>query len=404
MVFALMVGSAVGNLAVSATLLAIPIALRYFGVQMPSGLAFMAVFDPTDLTWNGKEAMGLSEAIYEKAFMDVKNPLSNLHTIVPGIKAKQQIPFLGQLGLVGKKKTACDVTPNSGGVTSTEKFWQPAFVSDRLSECFDTYKASFFTWALGNNLKKEDLEGTDVSNFLETVYGQAIAESVWRNVWFGDTAADDSSAGGHLTTGTDEAFFTPIDGIWKQIFTAVTGDSTLKISTTAGARITTLNAASSYSAQAFQSADLTNKTATNLFQELKFGADMRLRDDPSGFIMCTQSIMDQYEKERSSQNLESGITILENGLGTVKVGGITVISVPFWDRYINAYFNTGAKWYLPHRAVYTTKANIPVGVEEEGSMANIDAFTDKVNKKYILDFAYNIDAKLLENYMAKFAY
>jgi hypothetical protein len=88
----------------------------------------------------------------------------------------------------------------------------------------------------------------------------------------------------------------------------------------------------------------------------------------------------------------------------VKVNGIPVYAVPFWDRYIDSYYNSGAKWYLPHRAVYTTPSNIPIGLEEEGNLSELDAFYDKVNKDYIIDFGFNFDVKFLQSYMGYFAY
>lgn len=397
-IFALMIGAAVGSPMLAVGLFVSPFLLKFFGVQMPTGAAF-GIINPANLTWEGELAQGLSECVYTTVFGDSQQPISKFNKVMTGIKARKQIPFLGQLPMVGKVKAACDVTPNSGTITNTEKFWAPVYITDRLVECWETAKDSFFEWGFKNGIAKSDLTQTDYANFIEQRLSEAISDCIWRNTWFGDTAADESSTGGHLTVGTDEEFFTSLDGLWKQIFAVVAADSTRKISDLA-----TKNAQTTYANQIFNDTDTTNKVATKLLQNLKFSADMRLRDDPNGMILITQSIMDQYERERSAANLESGITILENGMSMVKVGGIPVYSVPFWDRYINTYFNSGAKWYLPHRAVYTTAANIPVGVEEESNLSELDAFYDKVNKKYIIDFGFNMDAKYLQPYMGQFAY
>ena len=62
----------------------------------------MPILNPTDLTFNGKEVQSLSGAIFKKTFN--KPSLKEFHQIVEGIKAKQQIVFLGLMGLTGKKK------------------------------------------------------------------------------------------------------------------------------------------------------------------------------------------------------------------------------------------------------------------------------------------------------------
>jgi hypothetical protein len=396
-VLALLIGNAVHSWAVSASLIGAPVVLKMFKVQLPSasGFAFAGIIDPTDLTFNGKEAMSLSETVYENVFE--KPGIRQLHAIMTGIKAKQQIPFLGLMGLVGKKKGACDITPNPNGISMSEKFWDPSYVTDRFEECWATLKESFFIWGLKNGIKKEDLTGTDFAKFFEERLSDAMLESVYRIAWFGDTAGDTISQGGDITNGTDTDYFTIIKGIFAQLYDIVIANP---------ARRTTIarNAQATYANQLFDATDTTNDVATKIFQNLKFEADYRLRSKSGLVIISTLSLIDQYERERTSKDLEVAYMRLENGMDAVKVGGIPVIPFQLWDRYIDAYYNNGTKWLNPHRALLTTVDNIPIGTEEEGNLAEMDPFYDKVNKKYICDFGYNIDAKVLKDEEVQFAY
>ncbi|MBW4889864.1 hypothetical protein KXQ82_09060 [Mucilaginibacter sp. HMF5004] len=82
------------------------------------------------VTFDGKEVMSLREAFYQAVF---QNPtIDQFHTVVNGIKAKQQMLYLGQFGLMGKKFTACEPTASTAAILPIEKFWEPQYVGDRI--------------------------------------------------------------------------------------------------------------------------------------------------------------------------------------------------------------------------------------------------------------------------------
>lgn len=374
-----------------------------FGAAMVIKGLSVATLIPTNLTFTDQEVRSLSEAIYEKVFS--KPDITQFHDIETGIKAGKNIAFLGRLGMVGKLKQSCDTTAATNQFTFTEKAWAPKYIGDRFEQCWSDLLDTFFIWGTKNGYKKPDLTGTEFAMFFEDRLGDEMKEAVHRIVWFGDTAAANTSDGGHITSTTDVAYFTPLSGLWKQVFDAVTADSTRQTGDlSAGVGITTKNSQATFALQAFNDTDTTNKVATKTLQNLKFQADMRLRGDASGIIICTQSLMDQYERERSGLLLESGIVILENGLKMVTIGGIPVYSFDLWDRYIQTHMSTGTAYYLPHRAIYTTKANIRVGTEELANLAEFDPFYSQDDKVYRADFGFNLDAKLMESYMFQAAY
>lgn len=357
-------------------------------------------FDLSNLTFNGEEVKSLGEAVQEAVF---QNPEANtFHEFVEGIKAKKQIAILGKIdGLTGKGSGGCNPSNDTLNIGTSEKFWNPEMVSNRFPFCWDETKDSFFIWGTKNGIEKADLTGTDYLNFIVDRLTPALEEEYLRIAWFSDVDAADvnASPAGVLTAGTDPAYFNKIDGLWKQLFAIVAADSDRK---TAG--LDTRNAGVSYAAQEFTSADTTNRVVTNTLQNMRYGADMRLRTKQNLTYAVTQSVADQYERELTEANVAFTTERLENGMTMLKSGSITVVAFDFWDRIIRTYENDGTKYNFPHRAVLLTKDNMQIGTEAVGTLSEIDAFYDKKDKTNYVDTAYAIDAKVIEDYLVQLAY
>ena len=355
-------------------------------------------FDLSSLDFNGEEVKALSECIQEEVFM---LPEANLfHEFVEGIKAEKQIAILGKIdGLTGKGTGACDPSDDTLNIATSQKKWLPKTVSNRFAFCWTETKDSFFIWGTKNGIAKSDLTGTDYLNFIQDRITPALKEEVMRIAWFGDATADHSDATGVITPGTDLLYFNRIDGFWKQLFAIVTADS---------ARLTsgldTRNAGVNYGAQEFDSSDTTNRVVTNTLQNMRYGSDMRLRSKADATYVVTQSVADQYERELTEANVAFTTERLENGMTQLRSGSITVVAFEFWDRMIRAYENNGTIYNLPHRAVLLTKNNTQIGTEAVGTLSEIDAFYDRKSKKNYVDTVYDIDAKIIEDYLVQLAY
>jgi len=365
------------------------------------------IINPADLTFNGEEVRAVSEAIMEDIF--AKPAITEFLTAYTGIKAKKQIAFLGLLsGLVGQKHVdgTCAPIENDATITNTEKFWEPAYIDDRFSECWEDLLETFFVYSLKSGAEKGDLTSTEFATFFIERYQDAIAEMFHRFVWFGDTAAATTAGGGiFVTAGFVAKRWNAFDGIWKQIFAIVAATPARK---TAG--IAVKNAELSFALQAFNSTDTTNRVVTTLFQNMIFGADFRLRDKADKIIICTQTLADQYVRELED-GAANGISIafeyIQDGIAMLKRGGVTIYAYSFWDRMIQGYMRTigtELNYYLPHRAILTTKSNLGFGTEEEGNLSNVDVFFDKKDKKTYFDFGANLDAKVLQDYAIQAAY
>lgn len=341
--------------------------------------------------------MNISEAIRERVFS--KPGLSAIHTLYSGVKAKQQIPYLGLLGLVGKKHTdgTCAPTASSETIAASQKYWLPEYIEDRFTNCWDDLKETFFVWGLKNGVDKANLDETDFANFLQERVGDAMWEAWLRTSWFGDknAATVTDSPAGVLTSGTDPDYFNAIDGIWKQAIAIAVADTNRRVTIN-------INSGSTYAAQSFDASGAVS--VIDILEGLLYNADYRLQEAEGRVILCTKSVANAYAKYLRSQSLDASFVRIEGGYDSLQFEGIPVIGVSFFDRMINAYFNDGTKWYLPHRALMTTKENLGIGTEQESTLAEMETIYDPVTKLYHVDFGYNLDAKVIEDYMVQVAY
>jgi hypothetical protein len=358
----------------------------------------MAIFDPNDLNFNGEEIKNSSEAVFISAF--APTAVADLLTIVGGIKAKKQIAILGRFnGLLGKGTGACDPTGRSVTTPMSQKLWELATISDRLAYCWKDLEGTFFIWGTKNGIDKADLTATDFLLYIEELLATELIETYMRITYFNDTDAELVDDGGVITDGTDLAFFNRIDGIWKQAYAIVAGDSARKTTD-----LTSRNGQATYALQAFTSTDTTNKVVMNCLFNMEVQADSRLTSKEGLRFQVTKSVFDQYRRELTFSNISYTTERLENGMMQINAGGIPVVCVEFWDRIIREYFNNGTKWHLPHRAILTVPSNIQVGTEEESTLTAYDVFYDKKTKTTYVDFQFDIDAKIVIDHEIQLAY
>lgn len=344
------------------------------------------------LTLNAQEAQTVSEVIFERAFGN--GPITEFHAIETGITMKKQIVFAGRVGMLGKASVGC--TPNeAGGFAMTQKYWDPAIEDFRLEHCQADMPTllKIFRKAQKMNPDFYDKSNSEEIGVIIAAVLDAMLESLMIKIWFNDTNSALIADSGVFTAGTDVDYFNTFDGLFKQIFAAVSGNKTPRYTISA-------NAGSSYSGQA-----LADDAALAILKGMYKKADSRLLSMADAQILVTRSIFDNYVDTLESKTVTNGfLERLENGTLSVKYRGIPVKMMEVWDRAINSYQNNGTKWNLPHRAVMTVKENIPVGTLNDKDFQSLDSFYDKKSKSNIIDGVYSIDAKHLEEYLTVAAY
>lgn len=182
----------------------------------------------TPVDFCGKQVMAFGEAFWTTAF---ENPgINELLTVIPGVKAKQQVIVLGLLDLVGKTKQTDTCAPDASDRTipSIQKFYNPNHIEDRFVECWKNLLEKFYVWGLKNNIQKPDLTGTDFADFLIERVVDGLIQSIYRFVWFGDKDAAHFSDGGIITNSVPVRYINAIDGLWKQFFAIAAANPTQK--------------------------------------------------------------------------------------------------------------------------------------------------------------------------------
>lgn len=356
----------------------------------------MARIDVSQVEYNDGQIEDLSEIFFEAIF---KVPaLEQFHTVVTGIKNKKQLVFIGEIGISGRKQDSCDWVSNPGTIPMSDKRWNPEYIGDRFDECFTNLLDTFFAWDLKSGVDKPDLTQTKWSTFLEERVGRSAQEAALRHAWLGNTAAENVSDGGVIKDGIDIEYFNAIDGFWVQLVQIATANSLQRIQIAK-------NAGANYGAQMFTQQDISDKTVTLMLQQMLFGADMRLRELTDKVFVVTQSVFDQYILERATvTNSELAYQRIEDGIDYIEFFGVPLIPFSFLDRMIRTYEDNGTKYNNPHRAVLTTKSNLQIGVEETSDLTDLDPFYDKKGKRYYVDYAFNLDAKVAFDHLVMVAY
>lgn len=343
------------------------------------------------LTINAGEATDVSKVIIEKLFTD--GVLSEFHDIETGVYYKMQIPFVNALQDSLVKAIGC--TPaTSGGITMTEKFWEPEIFAARWEHCAADLNVLLKLFNEKSRINPDfyDKIGSKELGLIIALIDRMLIEKIPAKVWFSDKVAA-ITPGGAFKTGTNLALYNVIDGLFKQIFAQIATGSSNYV-------VITQNAGASYAAQV-----LPVDAAYNYLQACFAAADSRLLQDPSAMFQVTRSIADNYRSTLRNKTLGAGFRdTLENGVEQLYFEGYKVAIRYDWDREIKALFDNGVKVDKPHRIVFTTPANIPVATASVEDFETLTSFYDQYRKTNVIDVAFSLDTKLLEAYMMVAAY
>lgn len=357
----------------------------------------MALFDLSAMTINEEEANQLSQAIFERTITG--GDLSEFHDIVTGVSHKQQIPFIGNMELVGKTQTGCTREESTETIPLTEKFWDPALIGDRLKHCSTDVNNLFKLFQRASKINPDfyDRIGSEEFGVIIAAVESAMKKMNNRLVWFGDTAADNVTDGGVITDGTDVAFFSSIDGLWKQIFAEITTSDTNYVEIAENALVS----------KAAQDA-LGATTAYDTFKAMYNKMDARffeaMEDGASPEFLVTRGMAQNWEDKLEEVSMAFSLTEVKDGTDRLRYRGIPIKIKNDWDSNIRSYQDNGTTWNLPHRALLTVKENIPVGTVSESDLTAIESWFEKKDKANYIDFDLKLDAKFLLDYMAVVAY
>lgn len=353
-----------------------------------------ATIDFSSLTLNTEEARSTAECIFEQVY--AKPELTAVHEVMTGVEQDKFIPILGKYGLVGKVDPgSCGVNAETGTIPTSQKTWLPKLISFRITHCQDDLPNLLKFWKKARVAAKtwEEVDN-EMLAFITDRVSDATLDSIIRISEFGDTSADTVANGNYLTAGTDKTYFNMLNGMWKQIFVDNAGAAKSYRYTI------TENTAGDTAGQLAMAAD----AALKIFRNLYNNADSRIFEGNTPVFQVTKTIFDNWQDFMEDKSAVFMLDRMEKGSTTWAYRGIPIVVRKDWDRIIKAYYNQGASLYLPHRAILTDIANIPVGTSDTESMTTLESWYEKKDKKHYIDVAYKLDQKNLQEELMAVAY
>lgn len=360
----------------------------------------MAGIDLTGLTLNPIEVDDIKDFIIERVFEHPQ--IQAIHNIETGVKMQEQIVFAGQFGKTGlKKTTSCDRQTSGAESVLTQKYWLPVGIEDTLIICQAEVNGLFKAYYSKIQKYKDlyDITGTDMEIFYAIMIEESMVRTIWRAAWFGDTAVAAAGAGTvGLVSAANVKFYDYLDGLWKQIFAAVTATTVERVTITENA-VTASKAAQ---------LALASGAAVAYFKSVYEAADVRLRSNPDAKMMVSRELFDNYLDYLEDKGVAYDIDIMQNGLKSLKYRGIDVVNMEtVWgldsrEDFVNN--TTDNVYYLPHRIVFTDRFNIPIGTLNENDFSELSQWYNEDERKNKTAYGFTEDAKVLEEYMITVAY
>ena len=349
--------------------------------------------DSSTLVLNPKEQEDFQKFVFERVFD--REMLNRLHTVWSGVQMKEQIVFGGRLSKVGVKDSTC-ARPNSGAASVfTQKYWEPRPVGDTLIHCQKDVNALFKAYYSKIKQYSElyDIEGSDEYKFMAMMFEEAINESLYRLIWFGDPNVVQAGAAQEgVVLAANVKFYDSVYGLWKRIFAAVTAAQVKRYTITE-------NSAATPALQLTLAAG----RSVEIFEGVWALADPRLKSDPNKFMCVNNAIWENYRQYLQKEGINFTIEYTTEGFQSLKWNSVNIVNMEtLWDLNLHADFvaeTTTNKLYLPNRVVFTVPANIPIATLNENDFAEMESWynqDDRVNK---MAFGYTLDTQVLEGYM-----
>lgn len=416
----------------------------------------MAALDFSKFTFSAEEIRAVKELLWDEVIQAPE--ISLIHTIFENIVYDKEIGFIGKGGLVGVAQQTGDDDPVAQAyqVATRKVKWEPKGWEILIHQKRTDIEATAAVYSMKTGTSFNDFTSSDYMNIILEALAQSVKEFIIRLFWFNDVnvnvygeedvptalatsqttgeaisgtvymgvtdvtaeavkcaladstvvylasaAATGNAAagktyyskdtvnkitlnnGGTLTPGTVIGYFNILNGFWKQMLTQITANTAQKVTVAE-------NAAATYALQ-----ELVPANAKTYLQSLRYKAPLQVRKLKGAMIICTQSFYDAYELSLTGTAIESMMTNLTEGVKTLKIGGVPLMPIPIWDVIISEYYNNGTKLVNPHRAVYTSKELLAVGVDSSKAFGDMKVWYNDDQRKVKVESMGKADAKIL---------
>lgn len=339
-----------------------------------------SILNFSNFTFTTEQIRSLKELLYDEV---IKSPEYNrLYTTYPNIVFDKEVGFIGKGSLAGVPAQGCDPTPQQYNIGTRKITWKPKEWEVFIGECKTTLESTAAVYSLKTGIAAYDFTESDYMAIVLEVLMDSIRDFFTRIAWFAEEGAKNFANNGNITNGVDVKYFSLINGFFHQMEEEITSSPSQYVAIAE-------NKAATYAAQA-----LDPKNVQAYLEKLVYNAPIQLRSRENKFILCTQSFYDAYQKSLAGGVIESMYRNLVDGQKTLTYNGIELIAIPKWDEIIASYYNNGTKLVNPHRAVFTSKDFLAIGVDSENSLGEIDVWYEKKDRNVYMQAGGKLDAKL----------
>ena len=321
--------------------------------------------------------------------------IGSLLNVFPRVFDGDKLDLVGEFGLLGVANTGCSPTYGTDTIATEEKEWDLAAWQVAESICWNDIVGTLVKYSMNTGTEIADLTANDyLDEIVRPRLELALMKMYVRIAYFGDKDAETTANGGVLKVGVDKKYFNLINGIWKQIYTAVTGGAA-RVTISANSELTKAAQISNMAAQ-----------AVDTLNDMIAAASPALRQASDQIIYVTQSFADALETQLLASYYGSELhwQSLFGGIRETSYRGIRLRVIPHWDEIIQSYEGTATAFNQPHRAIYTTERNLALGVNGVSEFADLDIFFDpttRLNHIYATD---QIGAMVIDSNMFVAAY
>lgn len=325
------------------------------------------------------------------------SPFAQSHAVWTGIKSDKEIGWLGDLSDIGRPSRGCTPVEDAALISTVKKTWTPKEYDVRIATCFRDLDETMGLYARRKGANVADLTGTDYLNLIVEKADEAMNRFMWR-LWFAQanhTNVGATSGSQLVTVGQDASLLTLLNGYWQQIFAIIASNPSQR----------TPLAANTQTSAAAQFSALTPALALDALLDATYNMPVELVQSRKKTGLITRYFANQAKKafQDAKAHPDAYSAVIE-GIEILKVNGVEFVISDEWTRTIQQYFNLGATFHLPHRAVITTKENLAYGIESEGAFNTFKVFHDNTLRKSFVDLIDRVDVKVLQDKLIQVVY
>ena len=277
----------------------------------------------------------------------------------------------GRLNKITKKSVDCNTGDTATGVAISSVVLSVTQMEAELSQCKAPFESSIYEAALKKGYDVYNLEGTQIQTLLLEVFGSAVADDLYRQIFLNDTTLTNSD-------------YTAYDGVFKTLKAgALAADGTVRVA--ASISDTDIN-----QTNILTTLD-TYVDAQNSVLKYNYTPDQKR-------MYVTDPIYRALEtKYTTLGNLESSKTELINGISTLKFRGIPVVNLLTIGDYINLDFATGSPATAnDNRIILTNPQNHIIGTDMMTDTTSAEFWYERKDKKNYCRLNYRAGYKYID--------